>query len=189
MTDAFKFEDSDAIQRANELLESTEASAAALVDAQREINEETRRLNATTAPDPRSATSIAEHKRMTEEMNARATLGGILDNLYRRLGEALARQRANDAVNDADADRQALEKAVARAEELQRQFHAARADAQQAADYVAKQKAAAGRLGLGKVGAPAELVERVVALGIFDSYNGSLTPERRFRREVEIEAI
>ena len=187
MTDAFKFEDSDAIQRANELLADPEASVAALVDAQREISDETRRLNATTAPEPNSATSIAEHRRMTQEMEARATLGGILDNLYRRLGEAIARQRANDAVNDADADRQALEKALARAEELQRQFHAARADAQQAADYIAKQKAAAGRMGMGKVGAPAELVERVVALGIFEEYHG-LSPERRFRREVVLEA-
>lgn len=187
MTDAFKFEDSDSIQRANELLADPESSVAALVDARRAIRDETQALNATVAPEPNSATSIAEHKRMTEEMNARATMGGILDNLYRRLGEAIARQRANDAVNDADADRQALEEAVARAEELQRQFHAARADAQQAADYVAKQKAAAGRMGMGKVGAPAELVERVVALGIFDSYNGSMTPERRFRREVVLE--
>lgn len=176
--------DSTAITRANELLNDPDATPEDLRDAKAGVTDEIRALNATAAPEPGMATSLEEMQRLERETQDRQKLGGVLENLHRRLTDAINRADAQRAIDTADSKRAELLSKLEQAEEIHRQAQAANAEMMEAAKRIEADKNAAGRKGQGIVGAEPEIVERIIGLGVFDGEHGA--PLARFRRQVAI---
>lgn len=179
--------DSPAIERANELLADPTASVDALQDAQRGISDQMREVQAQPRVEPAMATSVAEHKRMTAELEQQGVLSGILSRLYGRLNDAIQRAVARDAIDGAEQSRKDLAKALDALEAAQRKADAARAEVMTHTKNMQRDKSAAGLNGKGKVGATVEQVERIIAAGAFDARMGEQTSINALRVKVQID--
>ena len=184
MTD---FSDSPANETANKLLSDAAASVDALQAAQRGINDQMREVQAQPRIEPAMATSIAEHKRMTAELEQQGVMNGILSRLYGRLSDAIQRAVARDAIDGAEQSRKDLAKALDTLEAAQRKADAARAEVMAHTKNMQRDKSAAGLNGKGKVGATVEQVERIIAAGAFDARMGEQTGINSLRRKTQID--
>ena len=184
MTD---FSDSPAIETANKLLSDAGASVDDLQTAQRGINDQMREVQAQPRIEPAMATSVAEHKRMTAELEQQGVINGILSRLYSRLSEAIQRATARDAIDGADQSRKSLDKALDALEAAQRKADAARADVMAHVSRIERDKLSAGLNGKGKVGATPAQIDRIVAAGAFDARMGETTSINALRRKTQID--
>ncbi|NYS77238.1 MULTISPECIES: hypothetical protein [Halomonadaceae] len=179
--------DSPQIERANELLADPTASVDALQAAQRGISDQMREVQAQPRIEPAMATSVAEHKRMTAELEQQGVFSGILSRLYGRLNDAIQRAVARDAIDGADQSRKDLAKALDTLETAQRKADAARAEVMAHTKNMQRDKSAAGLNGKGKVGATVEQVERIIAAGAFDARMGEQTSINGLRLKIQID--
>ncbi len=184
MTD---FSDSPAIERANELLASADASVDDLQTAQRGISGQMGELQAQPPIEPGMATSVAEHTRLAKELEQRGVINGILSRLHGRLSEAIQRATARDAIDGAEQSRKSLDKALDTLEAAQRKADAARADVMAHVSRIERDKLAAGLNGKGKVGATPAQIDRIVAAGAFDARMGETTSINALRRKTQID--
>ena len=179
--------DSPAIERANELLADPAASVDDLKAAQRGISGQMGEVQAQPPIEPGMATSVAEHKRLSDELEQRGVLSGILSRLYSRLNDAIQRATARDAIDGADQSRKSLDKALDALEAAQRKADAARADVMAHVSRIERDKTAAGLNGKGKVGATPAQIERIIAAGAFDARMGETTSINALRRKTQID--
>ena len=156
--------DSTAVVRANELLADSEATVVDLKAALGAIRGEMRELDAQTLPELSQATSMAQRREFEAQREETYARGGILSHLFRRLNDAIQRRAAADAIEGAEGDRAALEKALERAEAARAAYLAAAQDALDCADAIAKGRQAAGRPGYAKVGATSEQIDLLQSL-------------------------
>ncbi|QJQ98921.1 hypothetical protein [Halomonas sp. PGE1] len=154
-------QDTDGIIKANELLQDPETTVEELRAAQDGISSEMRTLNAQQLPDVAQATSMAQRREFEAQRQEVGAMNEILSNLFRRLGDAIQRRRAQDAIEGAEGDRAALEKALELAETARAAYLAAAKDALDCADVIAKGRQAAGHTGFDKVGATAAQVDKL----------------------------
>ena len=179
--------DSPAIETANKLLSDAAASVDDLQAALRGINGQLRELQALPRIEPGMATSVAEHKRLSDELEQRGVINGILSRLYSRLNDAIQRATARDALDGAEQSRKSLDKALDALEAAQRKADAARADVMAHVSRIERDKASAGLNGKGKVGATPAQIDRIVAAGAFDARMGETTSINALRRKAQID--
>lgn len=168
--------DSAAIVTANELLADADATVEALRDAQEGIRDELRRHDQHPRREVSMATSLEQRKAWQQENAAHDAEGEILTRLFRLLGDAIQRRQAQDAIEGAEGDRAALEKALEQAQRARQAADAAAADALAQAQAIAAGRAAAGHPGRRVVGATAAQVDSLLALVPDDMLND---PERK----------
>ncbi|MGM0857233.1 MAG: hypothetical protein ACQEW0_09110 [Pseudomonadota bacterium] len=179
--------DSPAIERANDLLADPTASSDDLLATRGEISAQMREQQAIPRPEPAMTTSIAEHKRVVQELEDRDVLDGVLHRLYGRLSSAIQSAQAREAINGAAQAEKDLAKSLDTLEAAQRKADAARAEVMAQVEGIQRDRAVAGSHGKGKVGASPELVERIIAAGAYDDRMGGRTSINSLRRKVQID--
>jgi|SRR5690554_242082 len=151
--------DSAAIVTANELLADADATVEALKAALDGIRDEMRKLNAQTLPEVSQATSMAQRREIEAQREEVVAQHEILRHLYKLLSDAIQRRRAADAIEGAEGDRAALEKALELAERARATYFAAAQDALDCAKTIADGRQAAGYPGRDVVGATPEQID------------------------------
>ncbi|APX94510.1 hypothetical protein BWR19_17100 [Halomonas sp. 1513] len=153
--------DTAAVTHANDILADADATVGALKTAQDDVRDDMRALDAQTLPEVSQALSMAQRREFEaqrEEVSARRE---ILRTLFHRLGDAIQRRRAQDAIEGAEGDRAALAKALEQAEKARAAYLAAAQDALDCARVIADGRQAAGNPGRDKVGASAEQLDKL----------------------------
>lgn len=153
--------DSQAVLEANKVLQDPDATVDDLKAAKDGVNGETRKLNAQTLPELSQATSMAQRKEFEAQREEVAAQHEILRHLYKLLSDAIQRRRAQDAIEGAEGDRAALEKALELAEKARAAYMAAAQDALDCAKVIADGRQAAGYPGRDKVGATAGQIDKL----------------------------
>lgn len=159
-------QDSQAVLKANELLQDPDAAVVDLKAALDAIRGDMREL---THGDPAkrgvaSATSLEERRKMEEAERLRVTRLEVATAVFRRLHGAIGEAEARDAIAQADDHRASLSAALDRLEEARRVAAEAKAAAMDALESLEKAKKAAGLRGRGLVGADPEQIDKVLDL-------------------------
>ena len=151
--------DTAAVTRANEVLQDAEATVEALKAALGAVRDDMRALDAQTLPEVSQALSMAQRREFEAQRAEAGAKGEILRTLFHRLGDAIQRRRAADAIEGAEGDRAALESALKLAEKSRAAYLAAAQDALDCAKVIADGRQAAGNAGRDKVGATSEQID------------------------------
>ena len=151
--------DSAAVLKAGELLRDPEATVEELRSAQSGIRDEMQQRDGHTLPEASQALSMAERAEILAQREQAEAQGMVLSELFRRLGDAISRRVAADAIEGAEESRTALQKALEQAEQARSEYNAACRDALSMADAIAKGRQSAGRPGYHKVGATPEQID------------------------------